>query len=229
LRCLDVTSEFQAQTPRTFDGLKAGEKLFLLVGLLVSLAAPLRGQEVSIVDDPSQAQPYMDQPLEQLVKLVPDLKKLQPAPDQQLLPIILQKSGATVDDFVYNVVDVIAREKITQERLNTAGYVRASEHMQDDYLILHSGNDVREALAEYRMDVGSVGLNKGYPFTSGFALTCLYFSTARQSDSTFRYLGQQTLGNRQTYVVAFAQISSHATFSVTMPGRPDGVRCSFRK
>src|SRR5271155_4390260 len=34
--------------------LKAGEKLLLLVGLLASLAAPLRGQKVSIVD-PSQA------------------------------------------------------------------------------------------------------------------------------------------------------------------------------
>jgi hypothetical protein len=208
--------------------LKAGEKLFLLVGLLVSLAAPLPGQEVSIVDDPSQAQPYTNQPLEQLVKLVPDLKKLQPAPDQQLLPMILRKSGAAVDDFVYNVIDVIAREKITQERLNAAGDVTASENVQDDYLILHSGNDIREALVEYRMDakgnrLDAVGLNRGYPFTSGFALTCLYFSTARQSDSTFRYVGQQTVDNRQTYVVAFSQIPGHAKLSVTMPGRSAGV------
>jgi hypothetical protein len=152
----------------------------------------------------------VDQPLEQLVKLVPDLKKLQPAPDQQLLPMILQKSGAAVDDFVYNVVDVIARETFTQERLNAAGDVTASENVQDDYLILHSANDVREALVEYHMDakgnrLGPVGLNRGYPFTSGFALTCLYFSTARQSDSTFRYVGQQTIGNRQTWITRGSQ------------------------
>jgi hypothetical protein len=174
------------------------------------------------------AKPYLDQPLEQLVKLVPDLKKLQPAPDQQLLPMILQKSGLAVDDFVHNAVDVIAREKIAQQRLNAAGGVTASENVQDDYLILNSGNDVREGLVEYRMDakgnrLDPVGLNKGYPFTSGFALTCLYFSTARQSDSTFRYIGQQTIDNRKTYVVAFAQIPGHAKFSVTMPGRADGV------
>jgi hypothetical protein len=181
--------------------------------------------------------PYLEEPVKKLVKRIPDLKSIQPAPDQQALPVILEKIGKTVDDFFHNIVDLIAREKITQEDLTTTevgkelGYstprevgARPSESVQDDYLIVHTGKGVQQGVVEYRMDakgnrLDEWGLNTGFPVTTGFALSCIYFSTALQSQSTFRYLGDQKIGTRDTYVLAFAQRPGNATASVTVRAR----------
>jgi hypothetical protein len=50
--------------------------------------------------------------------IFPDPKPLQPAADQQELPIILQKMGERVDDFVREIDDLIADEDVTREKLN---------------------------------------------------------------------------------------------------------------
>ena len=170
------------------------------------------------------AHPYLDRPLEELRERIPELKKLQPATDQRMLPSILEKTAANVDEFFSRVVDLIAREKITQERLNGAGFVTASEQVRDNYLILRHGTDLGADIIEYRMDaqgnrMDQVGLAKGYFATSGFALSCNYFSSAFQPESQFRYLGDQRLGSRDTFVVAFAQRPGKATLYVTMTGR----------
>jgi hypothetical protein len=164
---------------------------------------------------------FVDLPLAQLVGRIPELKALRPAQDQQELPMILQKMGQSVDEFVQNIVDLIADEEITQERLNVKGKIQAREHVQDDYLILHHGY-AWGASSEYRMDekgnrLGPIGLEKGYLVTSGYALGCISFSTVPQSQSRFRYLGEEMMGSRDTYVLGFAQ-QPGATFLVTMRG-----------
>ena len=83
--------------------------------------------------------PYVDLPLAQLVERIPELKTLQPAPDQQELSVILQKMGRSVDDFIRDVGDLIANEDVTQEKLNVNGKIKAKERVQDNYLILHHG------------------------------------------------------------------------------------------
>jgi hypothetical protein len=160
----------------------------------------------------------------QLVERVPELKSLQPATDQQELPMILQKIGERMDDFVHNIGDLIARENLTQEKLNADGKIKAKQHVQDNYLILHHGYSWG-ASAEYRMDdkgnrLGPIGLAQGYLVTSGHALSCIQFSTAAQSQSQarFRYLGNGTLGSRETYVLAFAQRPGEVSFSTVMAG-----------
>jgi hypothetical protein len=181
--------------------------------------------------------PYLEEPVKKLVKRIPELKSMQPAPDQQALPMIVEKTGKTIDDFFHNIVDLIAREKITQENLTNTevgraeGYstprdvgARTSESVQDDYLIVRTGNGVQQGIVEYRMDakgnrLDEWRLNTGYPVTIGFALSCIYFSTGLQSESTFRYLGEQRIGTRDTYVVAFAQRPGDATISVTVRGQ----------
>jgi hypothetical protein len=181
--------------------------------------------------------PYLEEPVKKLVKRIPELKSMQPALDQQALPMILEKTGKTIDDFFRNIVDLIAREKITQENLTTTevgraeGYstprdvgARTSESVQDDYLIVRTGKGVQQGIVEYRMDakgnrLDEWRLNTGYPVTIGFALSCTYFSTGLQSESTFRYLGEQRIGTRDTYVVAFAQRPGDATISVTVRGQ----------
>jgi hypothetical protein len=142
----------------------------------------------------ANAHPYVDLPMAQLVERIPELKTLQPAPDEQELPVILQKLGRSVDDFVREIGDLIAREAVTQEKLNAKGKIKAKERVQDNYLILHHGY-AWGASAEYRMDdkgnrLGAIGLEKGYLVTSGYALSCISFSTVAQSQSRFRYLGR---------------------------------------
>ena len=72
-------------------------------------------------------------------------------------------------------------------------------------------------------------LSTGSPFrsrffvTHGFALSCVYFSTAFQPESTFRYLGEQRIGSQNTYVVALAQRPGHATMTETVRGAGHAV------
>jgi hypothetical protein len=65
-------------------------------------------------------------------------------------------------------------------------------------------------------DLGPTGLEKGYLVTSGYALSCISFSTALQSQSEFRYLGEEKIDSRETYVLGFAQQPGEARFLTTM-------------
>lgn len=175
--------------------------------------------------DPSsyvEAHPYLDLPLAQLLERIPALKNLQPAPDQQGLSVILETMGLRLDAFVRDIGDLIAHEDVTQERLNATGKIEAKERVQDEYLILHHGYEWG-ASAEYRMDekgnrLGSIGLERGYLVTSGFALSCISFSTVAQPQSRFRYLGEEKIGTRETYVLGFAQQPGEARFTTAMKG-----------
>ena len=170
----------------------------------------------------ANAHPYVDLPMTQLVERIPELKTLQPASDQQELPMILQNMGRSMDNFVRDIGDLIAHEDVTQQKLTAHGKVKAKERFQDNYLILHHGYEWG-ASAEYRMDdkgnrLGSIGLEMGYLVTSGHALSCISFSTVAQSQSRFRYLGEQKVDSRETYVLAFAQKPGVATFTTVMRG-----------
>jgi hypothetical protein len=212
---------------------------FLLAALLCALPASAQQEESSAGAskpkaagaesaklseslDYANARPYLDQPLAELVQRIPELKDLQPAPDQKQLPVILQKLGKSVDDFARDIGDLIAHEDITQEKLDAKGKVRDRQQVQDNYLILHHG-DEWGASAEYRMDdqgnrLGPIGLEKGYLVTSGIALSCMSFSTMAQAQSQFLYLGDERMGSHDAYVLGFAQIPGEATFTLVMSG-----------
>lgn len=192
---------------------------------LEGTVAPLAQQE----ENPDQnfnanALSYLEEPLKKLVKRIPELRGLRPDENQQPLPMILEKSGKKVDEFFQNLVDLLAHEEIAQERLDRIGAVEASELARDSYLILRHRKEMGANIDEYRMDgkgnrIDRVGLDRGFFVTSGFALSCNYFSTAFQTESMFRYLGTQRIGVRDTYVVAFAQRPGKATLFVTMTAR----------
>jgi hypothetical protein len=198
------------------------EKLGGVKGHALSQESSTEGITRANTSDPSpyaNAHPYIDLPIAQLVERIPELKTLQPSPDQQELPVILQKMGQRVDGFVRDIGDLIAHEDITLEKLNPRGNVK-KEDVQDNYLILHHDYEWG-ASSEYRMDdkgnrLGPVGLEKGYLVTSGHALSCIGFSTHAQSGSRFRYFGEETIDSRETYVLGFAQQPDEATFVTTM-------------
>jgi hypothetical protein len=169
----------------------------------------------------ANAHPYLEEPLEKLIERIPELRTLQPAPDQQALPIILEKTGVKVQEFFQNIVDLTAHEVITQERLNAKETIIASRRLQYNYLILIHRNALALRVEEYRTNLQGnraepEGLDKGFSVTSGFALKWIHFQPKLRSDSTFLYLGRETMGARNTYVVAFAQRPGQATVTSTV-------------
>jgi len=233
---LDVFATF-AQSTRLIP-LPSRRVLAFSALLLVAQPAyssPHRSTPASPQADPSdkvyyaKARPYLDAPIKKLCKIVPELKSMQPAADQKLLPEVLEKTGNNVEDFFHHIVDLIAQEQITQARL-TGTRVIGQQQFQDNYLIVRESDASASDLVEYRMDsdgnrLDQAGPRRGYLVTFGFALLSNYFSSTYQSESIFRYLGDQKLGSRDTYVVAFAQKPGEATQIVTMSSSHfEGVR-----
>jgi hypothetical protein len=167
----------------------------------------------------AEGHPYLEDAPKQLTKHIPELKGFHPATDQQALPMILKKTGERVDEFLDGVVDLVAQEEIKQER---NGIRSAGKPAQDNYLILRHGEGTQAGFDEFRMDEEGNRLDasprRGFLITSGFALTCMQFSSALQLASTFRYLGDQKIAKRDTYVVAFAQMSGETGLEVTLRG-----------
>ncbi|MGB7433766.1 MAG: hypothetical protein WBR26_10865 [Candidatus Acidiferrum sp.] len=171
--------------------------------------------------------PYFEEPLKQLEKRIPELRGIRPASDQQPLQIILRKTGEQVDQFFEDLVDVEANEQIQQERLLGFGSGSSRVSIHDSYLIVRHENGAHADFEEYRTDdqgnrLDAPGLQRGFLVTSGFALLSASLSTNAQSESTYRYLGDEKLRAGDTYVVGFAQQPDKATSSVTMIG-PEGV------
>jgi len=169
----------------------------------------------------ANAHPYLEEPLEELIERIPELKTLQPAPNQQALPMILGKTGARVQEFFQNIVDLTAHEEIAQERLNAKGSIKASRRLQYNYLILIHHDAFAPIVEEYRTDLQGNraepdGLDEGFSVTSGFALKWIHFQPMARWDSTFLYLGDERMGARNTHVVAFAQRPEQATNSGTV-------------
>lgn len=177
--------------------------------------------------------PYLELPLTQLMKRIPQLKGISPAPNQEALSMILRQTGKQVDAFFAHLADLIAHEDITQERLGNGTLVGgmpggtmllAKQSTQDSYLILRHTGSGPPRIEEFRMDAKGNRLDETTPennffITSGFALTSIHFATVFQFDSRFLYLGNQKIGGHETYVVAFSQMPSEARVAVTMRGR----------
>jgi hypothetical protein len=186
-------------------------------------------------DNQVQPHPYLELPIKELVKRIPELKGISPAPDQQLLARILRKTGEQVDDFFAHLVDVTAQEDITQERLISGslpggmpgGTIQDNQHMQDNYLILRRTDGGHAHFQELRMNaqgnrIEELGFDSGFFVSSGFALSNVHFASQFQWDSRFLHLGEQKMNGRETYVVAFAQQPAEARNLITLQG-PNGT------
>lgn len=172
-------------------------------------------------------QPYPERPLRELVKQIHDLRGIHPATDQHELSMILRNTGATVDEFFANLVDLEAHEEIKQDRLSGFGASGAHQLVRDSYIILRHGTPAHGTFDEFRMDeygnrLDNPGAHPGFLVTAGFALICMNLSTEYQSESTFRYLGDQIVAGKPSYVLAFAQQPAEATLTITMIG-PGGA------
>lgn len=182
------------------------------------------GQSEGTAD--ANAKPYMDEPIKRLVHLLPELRGIRPAVDQNELPMILKNASQRVDEFFENAVDLVANEEIKQERLNGFGGSRR-EPVRDSYLILRHDNGTESNFDEFRTDnqgnrLDDPGLQRGFLVTAGFALICIQFSADYQQDTTYRYLGDEKVNGRETYVVGFAERPGEAVPKIAMTG-PNGT------
>jgi hypothetical protein len=113
------------------------------------------------------------------------------------------------------VTNLASDEEITEEQLKPDGKVSKEFKEKFEYLVLAENGSNGVTLREYRTDakgkaVKPVGLTKGYMVTSGDFSAALCFLPTLQAGSYFRYLGEQNLDGRKTYVMVFAQQSGSA-------------------
>lgn len=194
--------------------------LLFVATLLASTPPPASPAQLSPNDQlfytKANVHPYLDNPLDKLLQQIPELQGLHPAPDQQPLLLILSKTGHVVETYFENLIDLVAHEDIDQEKLDAKGAVKQKLHLQYNYMIVLHREELPPRLEEYRTDAQGNRVRQnssaaGFNVTTGYALICIHFLPGLRSGSTFKYLGDQQIGSRSTYVVAFAQQPERAT------------------
>ena len=210
--------------------------LFLGFGALtfncVSRSAdePQQGKGATGLSFYAGVHPYLEETLKRLKKHFPELRGVRPPVNaQEMLPTILAHAGMRVGSLFENIVDLTAHEEIGQQVFTAEGRILGEQKAQYNYLILVNPQQSPPRYEEYRTDLegnrsDQDGLEQGYATTTGFALKCIYFLPEMQEGSTFRYLGDEMIGDRDAYVVAFAQKPAQATYWGTVTGEWGTVR-----
>lgn len=146
----------------------------------------------------------------EFLKAVPELQGLNPAPNQDPRPILLERVGQNVKRFFDALPETTAHEQITLDRLDGIDYGREEFNYLDLPRPAKDGvgrDEFRTNAAGERTEPEAL---KDGSVTKGFASTILHFHPICQSESTFRYLGTQSVNGHATDVVYFAQIPGKA-------------------
>lgn len=172
----------------------------------------------------------------ELIRAIPELRKLVPPKNleesRELLPRVLQQTGANVKRFFEDFPNTTSVERIRTDRpgqdlsyQDPMGITRTSSHsyeQQFNYIALAWRSPAKVGLDEYRTNQrGTPAEPGGGLVTKGFASMSIHFHPAYQPDSVFRYLGREKFRGRDTLVVAFAQRPAVARIvgQVEVPGR----------
>jgi hypothetical protein len=175
---------------------------------------------------------YLTYSVKELKKKVPALHGLKDDSDSSQLPFILSQIGQTIAGVVPRLPDVISREDVYRSQGDIGPTVphqlrsltrAGTGPMSPSYISgeQQGGEEFRYLILCRRTPEGSTMIEesrtdlKGHPVKSlkdgttplgfGFAYQWLLFSSANQSEFRFRYLGEQKVDGRKTFVVAFAQ------------------------
>lgn len=157
---------------------------------------------------------YVDLSTARLMASIPELKGLDPAAceqqDKKTLATLLERVGRSVRRFYTNFRDVTSIEHIAMERIGPRGKVKASRNEEFRYLVISHTEQGERTLEEYRTNMAGsptqpTGLTQGFVVTNGFTSLPIYLAPEHQSESRFRFLGTEKMGDRATDVIAFAQ------------------------
>jgi hypothetical protein len=195
---------------------KAASCLALVV--LVLVAQCDRSLKAATADKPRGApKTFVDMTPAELAKVVPELKHLEPAENQDLLPQILQRAGAEVGAFFDSFPNTTCTERVTS--MVDSSFGAGAFHRDDKYNYLalapagakkDVGNwsDTEGRLREFRTDDKGELVQpdaRQSVVTIGFVSMAVHFHPDYQPDSRFRYLGREAMEKQDTYLVAFAQ------------------------
>jgi tetratricopeptide (TPR) repeat protein len=151
------------------------------------------------------------------------------APARNRTNYILDKTSSVTAEMFHRIPNLVAKEVVQQtvvapgQRLVSVQGGRpqfAGESLTGpqyhnkvyNYRIVPKGDaGIDEALDEFRTDsqnhpITDPDKDPDSPRSTGFATSWLYFVPGNLKESRFRYIGEQKIGNHETYVVAFAQI-----------------------
>ncbi len=150
-------------------------------------------------------QTYVEMPLVDLMRAVPELKNLTPTENQDLLPRILAGAGSAVAAFFENFPNTTCTEHIvsTVHKTQSMGILRNDDHY--NYMALAEAGSPTGHLKEYRATPKGEPVQPDGIVTFGFVALSVNFHPKYQADSRFRYLGREEINKQNTYVVAFAQ------------------------
>ena len=191
----------------------------------------------------AQAPSYVDEPIEQLKKMVPGLSGIRvetvrnaragtPAiPAQDKTASILNRTSAVIAELFHKMPNLIAREEVKEPADTILEYETLADRGGGWMVAAQSGVPVTrfktsvytyrivhkqtpaggDTVNEFRTNahdqpIDDSARNSQKPLSVGFATTWLFFLRGNLQESRFRYLGVQKIGNRETYVLAFAQI-----------------------
>lgn len=152
------------------------------------------------------------------------------APGADRTKSILDQTSAVTAEMFHRIPNLIAKEEVEQTVVSSGQLLLGSAggkgpqyagHSLNDpqyhnkvynYRIVPKGNaSIDEALDEFRTDshdhpIEDPDKDPDSPRSTGFATSWLFFVPGNLKESRFRYLGEQKIGNHETFVVAFAQI-----------------------
>lgn len=174
---------------------------------------------------------YVDYPLPRLRTAVPALNGIKPDDNQDQLASILSKAGEATLSSLSRVPNLSSLEDVysgvmprsagpansvlgmeeSPALLDLETQLRQMRSIEFNYLLLFDHHpDGATAIQELRTDFKdrqiSSPVNGVAPRGFGFAYQWLLLSPANQSELRFRYLGQQSVEDRKTFVLGFAQI-----------------------
>jgi hypothetical protein len=207
-----------APATRPYGSFPPSSKLFVDDQSRVSSPAhEIEAQEINFY---SNARSYMDEPLSGLKGMLPELGGLKTDDNQQTLADLLSKVASKTYELVERMPNVISDESVTETQWPAPGTKKAACLACPDpapitqrvekynYIILaRPAQDRRLVLEEYRTDRGGRPVPRdAAPRFRGFSMFWVIFSQSHRRESRFRYLGQQKVDGRMTFVVAFAQV-----------------------
>jgi phage terminase large subunit-like protein len=181
---------------------------WIIAALAVSPAAGRPSPEKEVEGKPWRT--FVDLPLKELRRSVPELHGLEPSEDQTPLAGILEKVGANISSFFRSFPNVTSDEKVEQQTFERDGSIGNSAGASYRYLALPEKGKPEGSLKEYRTDTaGHPIITNLFPFhsmlTIGFTGLPILLNAPCQRESRFRYLGREKWRGRETEVVAFAQ------------------------
>ncbi len=185
------------------------------------------------------AKPYLDDPLPKLQKLLPELKSLNPASNQEQLNYILDRTGEKCVELLRRTPNLSSHEEVISvvptpawPGFSLRQHVGIQRQTFEYLLIPHRTPNDDIEVGEYRTVNGrpaeASDLTFGPAFSVGFVSEWLHLYPGNRSESRFRYLGEQFVDKHKTFVLAFAQIPSLVKFPANFQAEGTSVPILFQ-